>query len=411
MPTTHEHGPLAGARILDLTTMLSGPMATMLLADQGADVVKVERLGQGDYTRMIGQRHAGMSAMFLNNNRNKRSIAVDLKSEVGREVITALAATADVLVENFRPNVMARLGLSYDDLHAANPQLIFVSITGFGAVGPWRNKPTYDPLVQAESGLATIQAGSDAGRPRLVRTILADKVTALTASQAITAALFSRTQTGLGQHVHVSMSDAVRQFLWASDMNDHTFVSGDDAARPEETPASFVDLIYEVQDGYLTISVMTDAQWQALCDVIDRQDLKEDPRFTSAALRELNVNARLDLVQAAVSTWTRNVLLEELEASHVPCAPILTRGESYTHPQAIASGATYILNDPALGRVRQARHAARFDRTPSLSSALAPALGADSVSVLSAAGYSVQAIAKMISQGVITTPAESFTND
>ncbi|CUI85043.1 CaiB/BaiF CoA transferase family protein [Cognatishimia activa] len=402
MQTTQSSGPLAGTIILDLTTMLSGPMATMLLADQGASVIKVERPGEGDYTRLIGRRNQIMSAMFLNNNRNKQSIAVDLKSEAGIDVVKTLARKADVLVENFRPGVMARLGLSYEEMRTINSKLIFTSITGFGNTGPWMNKPTYDPLVQAASGLATIQAGSDAARPKLVRTILADKVTALTASQAIVAALYARKNSMTGQHVHISMSDAVRQFLWASDMNDHTFVQDDDAQPPTETKASFVDLIYEVKDGYLTISVMTDAQWSALCRVLDRSDLQDDPRFSTAALRELNVDTRLQMTQEAIIDWPRDRLLNKLEAAHVPCAPVLTRTESYAHPQAIATDATYELDEPNIGRIRQARHAAAFEKTPADQRRSAPYLGADSVSVLSAIGYSQQEISTLLSQGVVT---------
>ena len=181
-------GPLEGYKIMDLTTMIAGPFATMLLGDQGADVIKVEIRGHGDHVRATANKHNGFSASFLNNNRNKRSITLDLKDEQGRSVLYRLATTADVLVQNFRPGVVERLGISEEEIRPIAPQLIYVSMSGFGSKGPYVHKPVYDPIVQAVSGMASIQGGGDNRRPRLVRTVLADKVAALTASQAIPAA-------------------------------------------------------------------------------------------------------------------------------------------------------------------------------------------------------------------------------
>src|SRR5262245_36756025 len=180
--------PLAGTRIIDLTSMLSGPWATMILADQGADVIKVEQPGQGDHTRAQGNRRNGFSASFLNLNRNKRSITIDLKTRVGVELVKRLSATADVFVQNFRPGVVERLGIDETEIRAAAPNIVYVSISGFGERGPYARKPVYDPIVQAFSGLTTVQAGADNRRPRLIRTVLPDKLTAVTAAQAIAAA-------------------------------------------------------------------------------------------------------------------------------------------------------------------------------------------------------------------------------
>ena len=219
-------GPLHGYRIVDLTSMISGPLATMILADQGADVIKVENPDGGDHTRAANNRRDGFSASFLNNNRNKRSLALDLKDPAAKQALLRLAATADVFVQNFRPGVADRMGLGEEAVRAVKPDIVYVSISGFGEMGPYADKPTYDPLVQAMSGLATIQAGSDNERPRLVRTIIPDKMTAITASQAITAALLARERTGQGQHIRLSMLEAVIAFLWASDMGSQTFVGG-----------------------------------------------------------------------------------------------------------------------------------------------------------------------------------------
>ena len=195
VPFNHEHklmpGPLDGFRIIDLTSMISGPLGTMILADQGAEVIKVEA-PHGDYTRSVSTRRGGFSASFLNNNRNKRSVCIDLKKSQGREVLQRLLQGADVMVQNFRPGVIDRMGFDEAKVREIAPKIVYVSISGFGHLGPYAHKPVYDPLVQALSGLATIQAGSDHDRPRLVRTIVPDKLTGVTSSQAITAALLAR---------------------------------------------------------------------------------------------------------------------------------------------------------------------------------------------------------------------------
>ena len=217
-------GPLDGMRIVDFTTMIAGPYATMILADQGADVIKIEAPIRSDHVRRAGYGQRNFSAAFLNNNRNKRSISVDVKADAGRELMLKLTQHADVFVQNFRPGVMARLGIDEPQLRTVNPGLIYVSMSGWGESGPYAHKPVYDPIIQALSGLASVQAGSDQARPRLIRTILPDKLTGITAAQAVTAALVARGRTGQGQHVRLSMLDAVVAFMWSSDMGGQTFV-------------------------------------------------------------------------------------------------------------------------------------------------------------------------------------------
>src|SRR5437762_2699553 len=201
-------GPLHGYRIVDLTSNVSGPLATMILADQGAEVIKVEAPGIGDSTRSGANRRGGFTAGFLNNNRNKRSIALDLKQPGAKDVLLRLAAGADAFVQNYRPGVADRLGVGEDAIRAVKPDIVYVSISGFGEKGPYAQAPAYDPVIQGFSGLATVQAGSDKARPRLLRTILPDKLTAITASQAITAALLARERTGEGHHGRLSILDA-----------------------------------------------------------------------------------------------------------------------------------------------------------------------------------------------------------
>jgi crotonobetainyl-CoA:carnitine CoA-transferase CaiB-like acyl-CoA transferase len=390
-------GPLEGIRIVDLTSMLSGPWATMILADQGADVIKVEEPRQGDHTRSYGNRRNGFSASFLNLNRNKRSVAIDLKTAKGVELVKRLAAGADVLVQNFRPGVVERLGIDEAAIRAVAPGIVYVSINGFGEKGPYAKKPVYDPIVQAFSGLTTVQAGSDAQRPRLIRTVLPDKLTAVTAAQAIAAALVGRLKTGKGQHVRLSMLDAVLAFLWASDMGAQTYVGEKVSQR---AAASFIDLIYETKNGFMTAAVMTNKEWAALTRALERPEWLEDPRFKTTALRDDNIDARLQMTQDVLKTRTTGEWLERLEAEQVPCAPVLTRDQVITHPQIQASGILLESDHPVAGRLRQTRTAARF-ATPTVVRHGAPRLGQHSAEVLAELGLSADDIAGLRRQGVI----------
>lgn len=391
-------GPLTGIRVLDLSAMLSGPWAASILGDQGAEVIKVEPPKSGDHVRSLPNRSGGLASMFLNVNRSKRSLSLDLKSEDGKAVLRELVRSADVLVQNFRPGVVERLGISYEDLSAINPGLVYLSISGFGEGGPYAERRAYDPIVQAVSGLTTIQAGSDQDRPRLIRTVLPDKLTAITGAQAVCAALVARATTGEGQHVRLSMLDSVLAFMWASDMNAYTFV--DKPVEPEKA-ASFIDLIYETADGYITVSTMSNKEWTAFCNAAERPDLLEDERFNTPAKRDANVNDRLAEIQKVLMERPGHEWLKLLAEHDVPCAPALRRFEVIEDPQVIASGTIIESDHPIAGRLRQARPAARFSRTPVEVPLGAPGLGEHSIEVLAQAGFDQSTIDRLLAGGVV----------
>ena len=385
-------GPLVGIRIVDLNTVVYGPSATMILADQGADVIKIEAPG-GDFARDVTTRRGGFSASFLNNNRNKRSIVLDLKTQEGIKAVLHLIKGGDVFIHNFRPGVTDRLGLSEEVLRAINSKLIYVSIAGFGFKGPYKDKPVYDPLIQAVSALASVQAGSDEQRPKLVRTILPDKLTGIQASQAIVAALFARERTGEGQHIKLSMLDTIISFLWNSDMGGHTFI-GDELDK--EHAQSFIDLIYETADGFVSVAVMQDKQWQAFCKAVGRDDLLTDKRFLNAQDRENNKDERLQEIQNSIADYNSDEIIEVLEAADVPCAPVLTRTQMRQHPQVIANKIIAEFDHPQAGLLRQTNQPAVFSKTPTSIRLGAPQLGAHTREVLEEAGLDEELLNKIV---------------
>lgn len=390
-------GPLSGVRVLDLTTMVAGPVATRMLADQGAEVIKIES-PSGDLMRHFNPIRNGMSASFLSCNRNKRSLAVDLKAIEGLAIVHKLIATADVLVHNFRPGAAERLGLGEDAVRAIRQDLVYVSISGFGDSGPYANQRAYDPVIQALSGLAEIQTDRDTGRPRMVRTIIADKTTALTAAQAITAALFARERSGHGQHVRIAMLDAMIAYLWPEAMPSLTFVG--DERDPSEGDIG-PDLVFATQDRYITAAALSDDEWAGMCRALNRQDLIDDPRFDTAGARSRNAVERRGIMAAELEKWPTSEILPRLLANDVPAAPVLSRFELLKDGQVQANHILEEYESSVFGRVRQPRPAAQFDHTPAGVRELAPLLGADNTALLSELGYSGDEIARLERERVL----------
>jgi len=378
-------GALDGIRVLDLTSMVSGPMATMILADQGADVIKVEPLA-GELMRFIGHAHNDVAAGFYSCNRGKRSIAVDLKSESGCEVLRRLISTADVLIQNFRPGAIDRMGFGEPAVRAMKPDIVFVSVSGFGEEGPYAHQRVYDPVIQALSGATDIQADRSTGRPQMFRVIVADKVTALTASQAVVSALFARERTGQGQHVRLSMLDAMVAFFWPEGMAGLVYADREvDVTKYQGT----MDLIYRTRDGYITAGAVSDSEWQGMCQALGREELIDDPRFATARARFAHAEERKRITAAEIEKWRQEEILARLDAENVPCAPLLKRTELIEHEQLVTNGTIDRTRHDGFGEVRQARPAARFETTPSAIQGPAPKLGQHTGEILSELGFTL----------------------
>ncbi len=391
-------GPLSGYRIIDVTQMVSGPAATMLLGDQGADVIKVEPHGMGDLTRALGGKKQGLAPIFATTNRNKRSVVIDLKDKRGIELLEQLVANADMFVQNFRPGAVERMGIGEKALRLIKPDLVYVSISGFGESGPYAHKRVYDPVIQALSGLASIQADPETGRPKMLRLIVPDKVTALTAAQAMTAALLARERTGEGQHVRLAMLDAMISFLWPEGMAAYTFVDPDG---PAIRQFSASDLVFETVDGYITVGAVSDAEWTGMARALGHSEWLDDPRFQTPGGRLRNFGARVDLVAGIIRTKTSAEWLELLDAEQVPCAPILTREDLLEDEQVAANELIVESEHPHAGPMRQTRPAARFESTPAEIRLPAPLHGEHTDEILAEAGVSPERLAELRAAAVI----------
>jgi crotonobetainyl-CoA:carnitine CoA-transferase CaiB-like acyl-CoA transferase len=385
-------GPLHGYRVIDVTQMISGPIATMILGDQGADVIKVEPPGGGDLVRQLGAARGGMAPTFVTSNRNKRSIVLDLKSARGLALFERLVAGAHAFVQNFRPGKAESMGIGEEALRRIRPDLVYVSISGFGETGPYADKRVYDPIIQALSGLADIQADHATGRPRMVRVIVPDKLTAITAAQGITAALLARERTGQGQHVRLSMLDATISFLWPEGMSGHTFL----ADRKRGAGSSLAqDLIFETADGFITAGAVSNAEWEGLARVVGHPEWLEDERFRTTAGRIAHVEDRLQLLAEVLRTRSSAEWLERFDAAEVPCAPVLRREDLPDHPQVRANELIVESVHPHAGPMREARPAVRFDHTPADIRRPAPALGEHTDEILVEIGCEPSEIAAL----------------
>jgi crotonobetainyl-CoA:carnitine CoA-transferase CaiB-like acyl-CoA transferase len=374
----------------------------MFLADQGAGVIKVEPL-TGDINRRSRQtvdKAGEFSPLFISTNRGKRSIALDAKSPEGRAILMRLIAESDVLVQNFRPGAMARLGLAPEQLRERFPRLIYVSIDGVGDTGPYATKRVYDPLIQALSGMADVQSDPMTGRPRMIRTIIADKTTAVFSAQAITAALYRREKTGLGDEIKISMLDSMLAHIWPEGMMQYTVKGSEDLITdPNLRP----DLIFQTLDGYITVGTISNAEWAGFCRATERVDLESDPRFNNPTVRSINGADRIGLMGELLLSRSTADWLSRLDAEDVPCAPVLRRNQVIDNEQVVARNLISEFDQPTVGRIRQPRPPARFEscNTSGQSFSPAPQIGEHSETILSGLGVSDGEIADLARRGVV----------
>ena len=387
-------GPLKGVKVLDLTSMVSGPVGAMILADQGAEVIKVEPVS-GELVRHMAATHNGVNPVFFSCNRGKKSIALDLKSQEGKEILFKLAEDADVFMQNFRPGAIDRMGFGEKAIRKINQDIIYLSISGFGNEGPYANSRVYDPVIQALSGATDIQADRDTGRPKMFRIIIADKVTSLTAAQAISSALYAREKQGISQHIELSMLDSMISFFWPEGMAGIVFAENEVDVRKLQGSQ---DLIYEAKDRFITAGAVSDSEWQGMCKALEREDLIDDERFATPAGRVSNAQERKEITGVEISKWESEKILARFKAEGVPSAPLLDRMELLSNEQIIANQSVLKLKYEEFGEVRQARPAARFEKTPSEILRPAPKLGEHSKEILLNLGYSEEKISSLISE-------------
>ncbi|NKB99015.1 MAG: CoA transferase [Pseudomonadales bacterium] len=387
-------GPLSGVRVVDFTAVYSGPLAASILGDQGADVIKIEPHA-GDLMRRGLPKQGGMASAYFTLNRNKRAVCVDLQTEAGLKIVKELIATADAVMENFRPGVMERLGLGYEQFQATHPKLVYASINGVGPTGPYSKRRVYDAVIQAISGFASLRPD---GTPELVNSLVCDKITSLTAAEAVVAALYQAERSGVGQKVEVSMLDANLFFLWSDVMNNFTYRGEDTEKMPYADLSLF---IRKTSDGYVAAMPVQQPEVEGALRALELEDLIEDERFTDFEARARNRAVMKELTDVAYARFTTAEISARLERNDVPWSMVNLRHEVIDDPQITAMGALVEYDHPVVGPVRQPRPAAQFGRTPSNMHQPTAFLGEHNSEVLTELGYSDTEIASLVEQKVL----------
>lgn len=393
-------GPLSGFRVIDISEVISGPLTAMILADQGADVIKVEPPGYGEESRQLANYRAGMAALYANCNHGKRSIGIDLKNKEGLALFYELAKDTDVVVQNWRPGAAERLKVAEADLRKINPRLVYASITGYGDDGPYADRRGYDPIFQSLTGYVAAQLNPEVPVPDLVRNSLVDKATSFALAQGITAALLARERGAGGQHVRIAMLDAGLAFFWPDGMLRHSLV-GDDVQN-YVVPGERYQLM-STKDGQLVLWMGTADQMRAGLRAVGRDDIADDPRQRGKSmLEEANELARAEAMREGLARLSNEQAYRRLIEFEVPAAPVLTHAEVLEDPQIVHNGSIVEASHPVYGRYRRARPAVRFSATATEPTS-APALyGENSTEILDQLGLSAEAQAALRASGAVT---------
>ncbi|MBY0330378.1 MAG: CoA transferase [Acetobacteraceae bacterium] len=395
-------GALAGLRILDLTTVQMGPWCTRILADLGAEVIKVES-PEGDSSRYTGvPRNRGMSGSFQHNGRGKRSIALDLKQPAAREAILRLAGRADAFASNIRPAALQRLGLDYDAVRAVNPGIVYLGMVGYGSGGRYAGRPAYDDLIQAAAGVPMLLARST-GEPRFIPMAAIDRIVGSAAANALLAGLLARARTGIGQHIEVPMFETMVQFVLSEHMQGATF---DPPTGPPGYPRTLSRSRrpYATKDGFLAVLPYNDGQWRRFFEAVGKGHLlRDDPRFADIGARTANIDALYDMVGAEVATRTTAEWLELLQANDIPCMVPHTLETLLADPHLEDRGFFVFQDHPSEGRIRTMREPSSWSQTPPPTGTFAPRLGEHTRAVLAEAGYDRAEIEAMIADRVAMT--------
>ena len=397
-PTAEK--PLAGLKVVEMSTMITCSLAAMMMRSQGAEVVKVEPVLMGDPMRYVGSQKNGQSALFHNCNRGKRSLAIDLKNENGVEAVKRLAAGADVMLNNYRPGVMDKLGLGSDRLHAANPRLVNVAVTGFGTIGPMASRPAYDHVIQGISGLTGLQGGDyDGGNDYdFIKMLICDKVTAYTVAQAATAALVARAGTGEGQHIDISMLHACLAFMWPDGMMGHTLHDDDIIDMP---PMSESYHVLTTKDGSIACTALTDQHWDAILKLIDREELKEDARFATLPGRMMHLPDIMKVLKDGVKDLSLSQVMQAFEAADIPSTQCETRNTVSANEQVQAIGAleTYVTEN--MGKLTAPTPPVLFAGAPTSLAEASPGLGQHSRAIMDELGFDGATIDAMSESGAL----------
>jgi len=378
---THSEGALSGLRVLDLTRVLAGPFCTMMMADMGAEVIKIEEAGKGDDTRQMGPFQNGESAYYMNLNRNKKGVTLNLKHPRGKELFLGLVRRADIVVENYRPGTMEKLGLGYEDLRAVNPRIIYAAISGFGHTGRYRMRPGYDIISQAMSGLMST-TGWPGGEPTRTGTAMGDVLGGLSAAIGILAAVHSRGRTGLGQKVDVALVDSCVASLEIINMI--YLVEGRVPARiGNRYESTYPYDSFRAKDGSLVIGTANDKLWRSLCSAMERPDLAEDPRFLTVKDRVAHHAELKPLIEEWTTTLTVDEVYAKVDGAGVPCAPILSIDQVVADPHIAGDREMFIpVSHPKAGETVITGSHIKLSDTPSTIRTPSPALGEHNASVL-----------------------------